>query len=268
LNDLLQFIIRHGYLFLFAVVFVEQAGLPVASVPVLLGVGALSADGRYSLFTALLVSLLASLPADIAWYEMGRRGGYKVLRFLCHISLEPDTCVDRTTGSFRRYGSGTLVAAKFVPGLNAVAAPLAGLMHTSLRRFLLLDAAGVALWASFYLTMGFLFRAQLERIAAIIARTGVSLALVAAGGLAGFIAWKWIGRRRFLRRLEMARITPAELMRRIEAGEAITILDLRHAPEVEADGAKLPGALRFAPEELETKHKEIPRDRDIVLYCT
>ncbi len=264
----MQFIIRHGYLFLFAVVFVEQAGLPVASVPVLLGVGALSHDGRYSLFAALLVALLASLPADVAWYEMGRRGGYKVLRFLCHISLEPDTCVDRTTGAYRRYGSGTLVVAKFIPGLNAVATPLAGLMHTSPARFLALDAAGVTLWAAFYLTMGFVFRTELERMAAIIARTGVSLAVVAVGGLAGFIAWKWIARRRFMKSLEMARIAPAELRRRIEAGEAVTILDLRHTPEVEADGAKVPGALRFAPEELETRHKEIPRDRDIVLYCT
>ena len=268
MNDVLQFVIRHGYLFLFAVVFVEQAGLPVASVPVLLGVGALSADGRFSLFTALMVALLASLPADIAWYEMGHRGGYKVLRFLCHISLEPDTCVDRTTGAFRRYGMGTLVVAKFVPGLGAVATPMAGLMKTSPVHFLLLDATGAMLWAGFYLMLGFLFRAQLERVAAIVARTGVSLAVVAIAGLAGYIAWKWIVRRRFIRSLEMARIAPDELWRRMEAGEDITILDLRHASEVEADGAKVRGALRFAPEDLETKHHEIPRDRDIVLYCT
>src|SRR5215470_2488396 len=87
LSDVIQFLIRHGYLILFGVVFVEQAGLPVASVPVLLGVGALSAEGRFSFATALLIALIASWPADIAWYEMGRHRGYRVLRVMCHISL-------------------------------------------------------------------------------------------------------------------------------------------------------------------------------------
>src|SRR5229473_4099340 len=103
MSDVLQFLIRHGYAILFAVVFLEQAGLPVASVPVLLGVGALSADGRFSFATALLVALSASLPADAAWFEMGRTKGYRVMRLLCRISLEPDTCVQSATGVFRRY---------------------------------------------------------------------------------------------------------------------------------------------------------------------
>src|SRR6266852_5920862 len=108
-----HFLIQYGYAILFGVVFLEQAGLPVASVPVLLGVGALSAEGRFSFTSALLLALAASLPADIFWFELGRRRGYGVLRVLCRISLEPDTCVKRTTGAFRKHGPGTLIAAKF-----------------------------------------------------------------------------------------------------------------------------------------------------------
>ena len=268
MTEILQFLIRHGYSILFGVVFIEQAGLPVASVPLLLGIGALSAEGRFSFAIALLVALLASLPADAVWYEMGRRKGYKVLRVMCHISLEPDTCVQSATGAFRRYGIGTLVVAKFIPGLGVITTPMAGMMGMRPARFLLLDGTGAALWASLYLALGVVFRRQLEDVAAVVSRTGAWFAAVLIAALGGYLCWKWLGRRCYIRKLAMARITPEELWRRMEAGEEITILDLRHASEIDSDGSKVPGALRFPPEELETKHHEIPRDRDIVLYCT
>ncbi|HEV3202604.1 MAG TPA: VTT domain-containing protein [Bryobacteraceae bacterium] len=268
MTEVLQFLIRHGYAILFGFVFVEQAGLPVASVPLLLGIGALSADGRFSFAVALLVALAASLPADVVWYEMGRRKGYRVLRLLCRISLEPDTCVQSATCVFRRHGMGTLILAKFIPGMGVVTTPMAGMMGMPPVRFLLLDGTGAALWAGLYLALGVVFRRQLEDVAAVVARTGASLVAVLICAVGGYLGWKWLGRRRYLRKLGMARITPEELWRRMEAGEEITILDLRHASEIESDGAKVPGALRFPPEELEAKHHEIPRDRDIVLYCT
>ena len=268
MKETLDFLIRHGYAILFGFVFVEQAGLPVASVPLLLGIGALSAEGRFSFAVALLVALVASLPADVAWYEMGRSRGYKVLRLLCHISLEPDTCVQSATGAFRRFGMGTLVVAKFIPGLGVITTPLAGMMGMRPARFLLLDGTGAALWAGLYLALGVVFRRQLEDVAAVVARTGVSLAAVLICAVAGYLGWKWLGRRRYLHKLAMKRIAPEDLWRRMEAGEQVTILDLRHASDIAADGAKLPGALLFAPQELETKHREIPRDRDIILYCT
>jgi membrane protein DedA with SNARE-associated domain len=268
MNEVSQFLIQHGYAILFGVVFLEQTGLPVASVPVLLGVGALSAEGRFSFSAALLLALLASLSADLVWYELGRRRGYGVLRVLCRISLSPDTCVKRTTAAFRRHGPGTLILAKFVPGLGAIATPMAGLMQMPPARFVMLDSTGAALWAGLYLGLGVIFRSELERIAALIARTGLSLAAAAFCLIFGYLTWKWVDRRRYVRQLDMARIAPEDLWRRMQAGEDIVILDLRHTPAVMDDGAKLPGALRFPPEELETKHHEIPRDRDIVLYCT
>jgi hypothetical protein len=116
--------------------------------------------------------------------------------------------------------------------------------------------------------LGVIFRRQLEDVAAVVARTGVSLAAVLICAIGGYVGWKWLGRRRYLRKVAMARITPEELWRRIEAGEDVTILDLRHTSELDEHGSKVPGALRFPPEDLETKHHEIPRDREIVLYCT
>ena len=268
MHETLEFLILHGYAILFAAVFAEQLGLPVPSVPLLLGVGALSAEGRFSAGAAFVVALAAALPADAAWYYLGRKRGYGVLRVLCRVSLEPDTCVTRTTGAFHRHGSGTLAVAKFIPGLSTVAPPLAGMLRMSAGRFLLLDGAGAAIWAAAYLGLGYVFRAELEWIASMVAGTGASLAAVVGVGLGGYFGWKWMERRRFLRQLEIARIAPEELWRRLQAGEEISILDLRHAPAVDAEEATLPGALRFPPQELEQRHKEIPRDRQIVLYCS
>jgi len=264
----LDYLIRHGYAILFVAVFLEQAGLPVPSVPVLLGVGALSADCEFSFPVSLLLALAASLPADVIWYRLGRDRGYGVLRVLCRLSLEAETCVTRTTGVFHRYGAKTLLVAKFIPGLSTVAPPLAGMLNMPTMRFLLLDGLGATFWAGAYLGLGYVFRRQLEKVAAIVAHTGTSLAVVVVGGFGGYLAWKWIDRRRFLRRLNMARIAPEELWRRIQAGEKITILDLRHRPEIEEQGGTLPGALLFPPAELEERHREIPRDRDIAVYCS
>src|SRR5256885_4684029 len=139
MHEALDFLIRHGYSILFASVFVEQIGIPIPSVPMLLGVGALSAEGRFSFGAALIVALIASLPADFAWYQLGRKRGYGVLRVLCRISLEPESCVTATTGAFHRHGMGTLAIAKFIPGLSTVAPPPAGMMKMSAGRFLRLD---------------------------------------------------------------------------------------------------------------------------------
>ena len=111
MHDALEFLLRHGYATLFVVVFLEQTGFPIPSPPFLLGVGALAAEGRFSLAAALVVALAASLPADAVWYQLGRLRGYGVLRVLCRISLEADNCVSRTTGAFHRHGPGTLVVA-------------------------------------------------------------------------------------------------------------------------------------------------------------
>ncbi len=264
----LQFLERHGYILLFGFVFVEQIGLPVPALPVLLAMGALTGTGRFSLGVALAVATSASLLSDLLWYEMGRRRGRSVLNLLCRISLEPDSCVRRTEHMFSATGASALLLAKFVPGLSTMATPLAGIVRMRLWRFILSDGLGAALWSGSFLTLGYLFRSQLERIAAPALRLGGWLVVLLAGGLAGYIGWKYIERRRFLRKLRIARITPQQLMEKLESGEAVVIVDLRHAIDLEGEGVMLPGALHMLPEELDRRHEEIPRDRDVVLYCT
>jgi membrane protein DedA with SNARE-associated domain len=268
MHETLQFILRHGYVVLFGWVFAEQLGLPVPAIPILLAAGALAGSGRMNLGTAIALAVLAAAMSDLLWYELGRHRGIRVLQFLCRISLEPDSCVRTTQRVFARQGARSLLAAKFIPGLGTAAPPMAGVVGMRPSRFLVFDTLGAALWAGTYLGAGYVFSDQLESIAAPAARLGASLFLLLAGGLLAFVAWKYVRRQRFLRELQMARITPEELRARMEAGEDVMVVDLRQSLSFEADPELIPGALRFDPENLDEHPEELPRDREVILYCT
>jgi hypothetical protein len=176
--------------------------------------------------------------------------------------------VRRTEDIFTRQGARSLLVAKFVPGLGTVAPPLAGMFRMPLWRFLLWDVAGVFVWAGAFTGTGYVFSAQLERFGDYALRLGSGLIVLLLGTLAGYLVWKYIERRRFMRSLRTARITPEELKQKLDKGEEIVVVDLRSSAEIEGDGVKLPGAVHMRPEELDERHQEIPRDRDVVLYCT
>jgi len=268
MTEALQFLIRHGYSLLFVAVFLEQIGLPVSAVPVLLGIGALAGEGKFSIPVSLAGAVAASVIADFLWYEAGRQRGYGVLRVICRISLNAEICVDRTKDIFVRYGPYALVIAKFIPGLSTLAPPMAGMLRMKQRRFLVLDGTGAFLWAAGYCLLGFFFRRELERVAAAISRMGTSFIVTLAIVLVVYTAWKWLQRQGFIGKLAMQRITPEDLAARLEMGDEVAIVDLRHFSDFAAGGTKLPGAMHIPPEDLENRYKEIPRDRDVVVYCT
>src|SRR3984957_10166196 len=267
MNDLLQFVVRHGYTLVFAWVFFEQAGLPIPSAPLLLAVGALAGTRQMNLGLAMTLAVLAALLSDATSYELGRRNGVRVLQLLCRISLEPDSCVRRTQVSFGKNGARVLLVAKFIPGLNAMAAPLSGIIRMGWRRFLLFDVLGALFWSSSFMITGYVFSGELERIAAQAAYLGEWVLVLVLAAFAGYIGWKYYNRRRFLRKLRISRITPEELKEKIDAGEDVIIVDLRHALDFAAQPDTIPGALHMDAAELEEAHEIIPRDREIVLFC-
>jgi membrane protein DedA with SNARE-associated domain len=265
---LLEFLVRHGYAVVFGWVLAEQIGLPIPAVPILLAAGALAGAGKLSLGATLGVAVLGSLVSDAAWYLMGRLRGGAVLTLLCRISLEPDSCVRRTQETFAQYGASSLLVAKFVPGLSTAAPPLAGIVGMGLASFLAFTGLGGLLWAGVFVGLGYVFADQLERVAGYAAGMGTGVVALVVVALGVYVSWKYVARQRFLRRLRIARITPDELRARLEAGEGLLVVDLRHSLDVEAEPVRIPGALNMTTEELSVRHHEIPRDREIVLYCT
>jgi membrane protein DedA with SNARE-associated domain len=268
MHGLLEFIVRHGYLVLLAWVFAEQAGIPIPSLPLLLAAGALAGAGKLNFTVALLVCLLAAVSADTIWYELGRKKGIKILQLLCRISLEPDSCVRRTEGLFEKQGARSLLFAKFLPGLNTVATPLAGIFHMRPRKFLLFDGLGSLLWAGTFLGVGYVFSGQIGRIAEQSERLGRGLFVLLIALLAAYILYKFTARQKFLRDLRIARISVDDLKKRIDDGEDLTIFDLRHSLDFEADPETIPGAFRMDSSELQEKGDTLPRDREVILYCT
>ena len=265
LEQAADFLIRHGYAVLFGWVLLEQMGLPIPAAPLLIAAGALARAGKMNLTFALALALIAVILADLFWYSLGRYRGGRILKLLCRISLEPDSCVRRTENLFVRHGVHSLLVAKFVPGLNTAAPSLAGIFRMPVRRFMIFDSLGALLWVVSVTSLGLIFSDQLKQIAL---RWSGWLVAVLAGSLAAYVLGKFIQRRRFIRRLRIARITPKELMDKLRAGETISIVDLRQPMDIEAFPQMIPGALRIAMEEIEERHAEIPRDRDVVLYCS
>jgi membrane protein DedA with SNARE-associated domain len=265
LEQAADFLIRHGYAVLFGWVLLEQMGLPIPAAPLLIAAGALARAGKMNLTFAVTLAFIAVILADLFWYSLGRYRGGRILKLLCRISLEPDSCVRRTENLFIRHGVRSLLVAKFIPGLNTAAPSLAGIFRMPLRRFLIFDSLGAFFWVVTVTSLGLIFSEQLEEIAL---RWGGWLVAALAGSLAAYVLWKFIQRRRFLRRLRIARITPKELMEKLTAQENISIVDLRQPMDIEAFPQMIPGALRIAMEEIEARHGEIPRARDVVLYCS
>jgi membrane protein DedA with SNARE-associated domain len=265
-KDTLEFLIRHGYVVLFLWLLAEQAALPLPSLPLLLACGALARSGQMDWRLVLLYGLAACLLADNVWFQLGKRRGTRILRFICRLALEPDSCVRQTENAFSRYGMRSLLAAKFVPGLNAVAAPMAGRSGATLGRFLLFDTLGALVWLTSFTSLGYLFSDQLETVAGYCMRMGSGLVTFLAGLLVLWIGWKYVQRQRFLKSLSGARITPEELRDKLQSGEQVLIVDVRNIDA--GDASAIPGALLMTPEQMATRHPEIPRDRDLILVCS
>ena len=258
----------YGYILLFAWVLIEQFGVPLPATPVLLAAGALSAEGQLNFGTALAIGTAASLLADSAWFLIGRKYGHHVLRILCKLSLEPTTCVRRTQDSFGRRRAATLIIAKFIPGLATLAPPVAGENGMGFGTFLIFDGVGSALWVGTLLAVGRFFGDLLRRDAHVLDWVGRFSGALLLLGIIGFFVARLLRRRMIMKQLAAARLEPAELKRQLDEGQPVFIVDLRHPLEFLPDPFTLPGATHFSPEALQSRHSEIPRDRDVVLFCT
>ena len=268
MHQTLDFVLKHGYLIIFLNVLLEQLGLPVPAPPVLLAFGALAGEGKMAYAPGLALATLAALMSDLVWYTLGRKRGAAILRLLCKISLEPDSCVRRTENVFLRYGVRGLLFVKFIPGLSTAFPPLAGNFRMPVWKFCLFDGLGAMAWAGAYSTVGFLFHDQIDRVLLALRQMGSWVLPLVGGLLAIYILVKYIQRRRFYHKLRVARIHASEVKAMMDRGDDLVIVDLRNSLEREDQPMKLPGAIALAFEDIEARLADIPRDRDVVLYCT
>lgn len=269
----LEFFVHYAYAIIFLWVLVEQVGVPIPSIPVLLTAGTLTATHRIHHGPVLLATVVACVLSDSAWFYLGRRYGNSVLRLLCRFSLEASTCVSKTENYFSRRGASTLLFAKFIPGLNTVAPPIAGQVGTPYARFFAWDIAGSIIWAEAFILAGRFFGDIAKRSERFFSWLGHFAFIIFALMVLGFIARRLWKQRRFLTQVREMRIEPEDLKTMIDDAERNEntppfIVDLRHPLDYLPDPRVLPGALRIGPNEVREHSEIIPRDRDVILYCT
>jgi membrane protein DedA with SNARE-associated domain/rhodanese-related sulfurtransferase len=267
LNPHVQEIIRHGYLWLFLLALLERIGLPLLLTPVMIAAGAVAGLGDMSLTAIIVLTVIASELGDWLWYELGRSRGASVLRILCKISLEPDSCVRKSENAFALHTTTALIYSKFLPGIGHLGSPIAGLSGMSRRRFLVVNAVGSLIWAACFALVGYIPARKLPIDVMLVTAAGWILVVLLLA-LIGNVVWKYIQRQRFIRSLRVSRMMVDELKAALDRGERPFIVDLRHALEFVVDPRTVPTAVRISPDDLPARNAEIPRDREVVLYCT
>jgi membrane protein DedA with SNARE-associated domain/rhodanese-related sulfurtransferase len=267
MNPHVQDILHHGYLWLFLAALVERLGLPLLVTPLVIAAGAVAGLGDLNLLGVILVTVTASEIGDLVWYELGRNRGPSVLRLLCKISLEPDSCVRRSEDAFARHVTSSLISSKFVPGVGRLAGPVAGMSGMARDRFLLLNGLGSLLWTVVFALVGYLPARKLPMDVLLEQAAGWFLVLLVIALVVNVI-WKYVQRQKFIHSLRVSRMTVEELKAAIDRGERPFVVDLRHKLEFLVNPRTVSTAVRISPDELSLRHAEIPRDREVVLYCT
>jgi membrane protein DedA with SNARE-associated domain len=267
MNDAYQLLLHHGYTMIFLLALGERIGFPLLLTPCMIAAGAMAGAGRMSLIWAVVLTIAAFLLGDLLWYALGRRSGGRALRLLCRVSLEPDSCVTKSKRVMEKHAEYSLLYCKYVPGVGRVVPPLAGSTGMQLRTFIIFSMVGSLLWALPMALVGYMPARQMS--ASELAQALVLwLLALAVAAVAGNIVWKYIARRRLLHELRMARITPAELQQMLERGDSPMIVDLRHPLDFLYDPRIIPGAIRVKPDDIVAYSPQIPKDRDLILYCT
>ena len=266
----LDYLAWNGYLLFFLYIVANRIGVPIPATPALLVAGALAGLGELKYAAVLLVVCTGTLISDTVWFHLGRKYGLRILNRLCRVALEPDWCVRNAEGFLVRHGAKSLLISKFVPGMNRTVLPLTGAFRLTYPKFLAYDIVGAAVWAASYTGIGYIFSDELERALHEAKRFGwYALVVIAALIMLAFVLFKYLERRRALKEeLAVERITPQELHHKFRAGEPVAVLDLRNPLDVLPDARTLPGAVRVDPDQLKQRQGGIPRDRDVVLYCT
>lgn len=270
MHDLLPIMARHGYALTFALLFAEAVGLPIPASIALVVAGAAIASHALWGPSVLISAILALLIGDSAQYWLGRTAGWALLGFLCRLSMNPETCILRSAESFYKRGKITVVIAKFIPGLNTMAAPLAGSMKMRFGQFLRLDFAGATLYAVSYLAIGFLSRDVLVKTLKSFHEAGEAMEVLVITALVVYAIYRVAQALKYRKYGIVPRVQVEELATRLasEEGARVQIIDVRSHGYYDVGSERIFGSIRIEPNNLEEEIKNLSKDKELYLYCT
>jgi len=270
MTDMLALMVGHGYALTFGLLFAEAMGLPFPAAVALVAAGAAIASHALWAPAVLLVAIIALMLGDIAQFWLGRYAGWALLGFLCRVSLNPETCILRSAESFYKRGKATLIISKFIPGVNTMAAPLAGSMKMRFWQFLQLDLAGSLLYSSTYLLVGYLARDFLAAVLRGFHAAGLAMEWVVILAIVAYAVYRLVQYSKYREYRVVPRVQAQELAARLASqdGANVQIVDVRSHGYYDAGSERIRGSIRIEPNNLEEEIKHLPKDKDIYLYCT
>jgi membrane protein DedA with SNARE-associated domain len=270
MNDLFSLVARHGYLLIFLIALAESIGLPMPAALALIAGGAAVAAHTLKAPQVIILPMIAMLLGDTLLFVLGRYAGWGLLGLLCRISVNPESCILRSAESFYKRGKITLLFSKFLPGINTMAAPLAGSMKMRVRQFLQLDFAGACLYTLTYCGLGYVFRDFLTVITHGIYTASHTMGIILGMGLGVYIGYRiWVYRKAAPDRL-VPRVQVQELMSKLESekNHDLLIVDVRSHGYYDSQAERIRGSIRLEPNNLADEAERFPKDKDIYLYCT
>jgi len=270
MTDMLAIMALHGYALTFAFLFAEAVGFPFPASIALVAAGAAVASHAMSFSAVLATGIMALLIGDSAQFWLGRFSGWALLGFLCRLSMNPEACILRSAESFYKRGKVTIVIAKFIPGVNTMAAPLAGSMKMRFGQFLRLDFAGALLYTSTYLLVGFLFRDFLASILTGFHAAGRAMEVVVFAAVVAYAIYRIAQFLKYRSYSVVPRVQVQELAARLASDDAdkVQIVDVRSHGYYDVGAERILGSIRIEPNNLDEELKNLPRGKDIYLYCT
>lgn len=270
MNDLVSTVARHGYALTFAFLFGQAMGLPLPASIAMIAAGAAIASHTLIGSGIVVAAFMALLIGDTIQFWLGRYTGWALLGFLCRLSMNPETCMLRSAESFYKRGKATLVIAKFVPGLNTMAAPLSGSMKMRFGQFLLLDSAGALLYTTIYILVGYVSRDFLTATLQSFYAAGRLMEFLLAMAIIAYVLYRVFHFHKYRAYNVVPRVQASELAARIAAGgrDQIQIVDVRSHGYYDAGAERIHGSIRIEPNNLEEEIKNLSHDKEIYLYCT
>jgi membrane protein DedA with SNARE-associated domain len=268
MEEMTGLLAQYGLALVFANVLLTQAGVPVPAIPILIVAGAFVAQGQIGLALLIPVAVVASLIGDTFWYFVGRRYGYRMLRTLCRVSIEPDSCVKQTENIFERWGAPSLMVAKYIPGFATIAPPLAGTMRVGFPTFMGYSAIAAVLWSALPIALGAIFHAEVGRALEWLEGMGTGAVLVIGAAVVLYIGIKTVQRYMLIRFLRMVRISVDELRDLMRQESKPVVLDVRSAAGRKLDPRRIPGAIFVDIAAPQAALAAVLPDRDVIVYCS
>jgi len=259
---------HHGYLALGVMLFLEAIGLPIPAAVALVTVGAAAAWRSLSFGYIIAFGVVPIMAADSILFFLGRKTGWALLGVLCRVSMNPETCILRSAESFYKRGKLTLLFAKFVPGINTMAAPLAGSMRMRYSQFLRFDSLGALFYVLVYSLIGYLLSDFLKDLVGTFVTVSHVVKWLAIAAIIVYVGYRlWLYWTHRVYRV-VPRVQVDEVERRVQAGEDMVILDVRSHGYYDAGAQRIRGSVRFEPNDFNDAIKSLPQGKLIFLYCT